>query len=356
MGRIYSTPGRRAHSRRAPPGAGSTWLTVRIALFTGVIVIACAARFSSAPPLMAARETLGAVVREDADYRGAVAALGRAVAGESDPGENAVLVFGRKILGLPDSAPDGDAALVSGGADVTVPAPTAPPTSAPPETTTTPETTAPIDGQEGGGDGLNPADARSADTQAGGNSGLRFEEGPFVAEAPLPDFVLSPNLGAGSDGAGDDTTPDGPFVIPSLDIVDDTVYTLPFDYAAPARGPVSSGFGYRVHPISGETTFHHGADLAVYTGTRVAAFADGTVSETGNHSVYGYYVKIDHGDGFQTLYAHLSEILVKKGKTVTLGDRIALSGNSGYSTGAHLHFEIRKDGKMLSPFNYVDFE
>ena len=295
-------------------------------IFTALIALACLVRFAEAPALMAVREAMATVVRTDTDYRGAVAVIGRAVAGEGQ-GEDSVLVFGRKLLGL-EAATATEEAPSEQGPDCEAP---------------------PLEEDSAG---------TSVEEEAGASSGFSPAAPDYAEEAVLPVFVPSPVLLGGSLlwDEMDDNTPDEAFLIPSPDIVDDTVYVLPFDYAAPAQGRVSSGFGYRVHPISGETTFHHGADLAVRVGTRVNAFAAGTVAEVGNHNVYGLYVKLDHGDGFVTLYAHLDTAGVKKGEKVKLGEKIAASGNSGYSTGAHLHFELRRDGLILDPFRYVSFE
>lgn len=118
-------------------------------------------------------------------------------------------------------------------------------------------------------------------------------------------------------------------------------------------GRLSSPFGRRSAPKKGASTYHKGMDWAVSTGTAVYASCGGTVAKAGWGSGYGYVVYINHEDGSQTRYAHLSKVLVKAGQTVKQGERIALSGNTGISTGPHLHFEILINGTQVNPLNYL---
>lgn len=127
---------------------------------------------------------------------------------------------------------------------------------------------------------------------------------------------------------------------------------LPFEYDSPVTGVVSSGFGYRVHPIEGDVLFHYGTDFAVVDGTSVLAFADGTVLTAGEVTGYGQTVIVAHANGWRTLYAHCGSILVKAGDTVTRGDKIALSGHTGNVTGPHLHFELQHNGFFVNPEFY----
>lgn len=129
---------------------------------------------------------------------------------------------------------------------------------------------------------------------------------------------------------------------------------LPFDYSVPVAGYESSGFGYRVHPIYGDVRFHYGADLAAYTGEEVLAFTAGTVTTATYSDSYGYYVVIDHGDGWETLYAHCWTLLVSRGDEVEAGETIALVGDTGLATGPHLHFELTHDGVYLNPEYYIN--
>jgi murein DD-endopeptidase MepM/ murein hydrolase activator NlpD len=119
------------------------------------------------------------------------------------------------------------------------------------------------------------------------------------------------------------------------------------DVTAAAR--VSSRFGWRQDPLTGEASFHQGVDLAVAYGRDVKAAADGVVSFAGVQNGYGNTVVIDHQAGRQTRYAHLSQELVRTGDAVTEGQVLGKSGNSGRSTGPHLHFEVLVNGKPVDP-------
>ena len=117
---------------------------------------------------------------------------------------------------------------------------------------------------------------------------------------------------------------------------------------------VTSFFGTRVHPISGDVYHHNGIDIGAAYGTDVLAAADGTVTLAGRNGGYGYCVIIDHGDGNQTLYAHMSRLDVGIDDTVTQGQTIGLIGSTGTSTGAHLHFETSVNGSRVDPLLYFD--
>ena len=122
----------------------------------------------------------------------------------------------------------------------------------------------------------------------------------------------------------------------------------------PAMGIISSGFGYREHPLSGEEKFHNGVDLAVEKGTEVQAFADGVVDFIGKSDAYGNYVQLRHANGVTSFYAHCSELLLPKGTEVKAGDVIALSGDTGDVTGPHLHFELKVDGIRVDPADHIE--
>lgn len=116
---------------------------------------------------------------------------------------------------------------------------------------------------------------------------------------------------------------------------------------------ITSNFGKRFNPLKKKEDFHKGIDFAAEIGTPVQSTAAGTViSVQKKLSGYGYKVEIEHSEGFVTRYAHLSEIKVKEGELVTLGQTIGLSGNTGASTAPHLHYEVIKDGKPEDPLNY----
>ena len=120
------------------------------------------------------------------------------------------------------------------------------------------------------------------------------------------------------------------------------------------RSVVTSEFGNRIDPITGQRRGHTGMDLAVPTGTPIRAALPGTVTvSTYNRGGYGYYIMIDHGDGLSTLYGHCSQLLASVGRIVNAGDVVALSGSTGRSTGPHLHFEVRVNGQRTNPRGYL---
>ena len=125
--------------------------------------------------------------------------------------------------------------------------------------------------------------------------------------------------------------------------------TLPFPFTSPVSGVLSSGFGYRVHPIDGQVAFHYGTDYDVEEGTTICSFADGTVYAVGEEDGYGKYIILEHQDGWRTLYAHCSETAVTAGQSVQMGEFIGESGQTGRVTGPHLHFELMCEGMYTNP-------
>ena len=128
------------------------------------------------------------------------------------------------------------------------------------------------------------------------------------------------------------------------------------DLQVPVLGRLTSGFGRRIHPILKHEHFHTGIDVAVDEGSPVNPLKPGRVISSGFQSGFGQTVRIDHGDGDETIYAHLSERFVRPGDRVERGVSIGLSGNSGRSTGPHLHFEIRRDGEPIDPLSVLPLE
>lgn len=124
-------------------------------------------------------------------------------------------------------------------------------------------------------------------------------------------------------------------------------------FLRPVMGWLTSGFGYRRDPFTGEMHFHRGIDLAAPTGTAVRAALDGKVIAVGHDSVLGNYILIRHQINYSSLYGHLSQIWVKRGGTVTRGQRIGAVGNTGKSTGPHLHFEIRRRGAPINAWGLM---
>lgn len=122
----------------------------------------------------------------------------------------------------------------------------------------------------------------------------------------------------------------------------------------PAEGGwFSSLFGYRTNPISGNKEFHLGVDLAGRSGMAVTSIASGIVTWSGPNQGYGNMVEISHGNGYVTRYAHNKENLVNVGERVEKGQMIALMGSTGRSTGAHVHFEVVRNGRHINPHSYI---
>jgi murein DD-endopeptidase MepM/ murein hydrolase activator NlpD len=117
----------------------------------------------------------------------------------------------------------------------------------------------------------------------------------------------------------------------------------------PVAGRVTSGYGARQDPLTGEASMHTGLDVGAPEGTPIRVPAGGVVLSAGPKGGYGNAVEIDHGNGLVTLYAHASEVLVSKGEFVQPGQEIATVGTSGRSTGPHLHFEVREGGRPVDP-------
>ena len=120
---------------------------------------------------------------------------------------------------------------------------------------------------------------------------------------------------------------------------------------------ISSGFGYRLHPFTKEQKMHRGVDIVMPVGTAVIATADGVVESVENITDgYGIHIKLKHHDGYQTVYAQLSDVKVEAGDSVVKGQVIALSGNSGMSTAPHLHYEVIHNNEWVDPAFYFGEE
>ncbi|HIU43663.1 MAG TPA: M23 family metallopeptidase [Candidatus Ventrousia excrementavium] len=327
--------GRYAASRRGDETPGIS----RLFLVCAVLLLAAGLRLTSGGRLEIVKDGINEVMSDGGSVKDAVAVLGRALVspGEGQE-ESAILTFGRQLLGLDDDNSQ------KGGGQQHQPA------------------VNPQDLQEPVDNVFNetaPED-QGQPTAAGVISGLPADRLvlPTIMESPRPEVITAQNLRLDLPAEElDDNTPNVAFEIPSPDKVDDEKYTLAFDYQYPLDSiRVTSGFGYRIHPIHGNTTFHYGVDLGAATGTRINSFAAGTVSETGYNSVYGNYVLVSHPDGFATFYGHLHKIYVSEGERVSIGQKIAAVGNTGMSTGPHLHFEMRRNDLVLDPFDYLSFE
>ncbi|HJD00466.1 murein hydrolase activator EnvC family protein [Candidatus Arthromitus sp. SFB-turkey] len=128
----------------------------------------------------------------------------------------------------------------------------------------------------------------------------------------------------------------------------------PSGYLRPSTGPITSNYGWRTHPVRGSKSMHTGVDFGGKTGDTIIASRAGEVAFAGwYNNVYGNVVILNHGGGYQTFYAHMSRVSVSKGQVVDQGQRVGFMGSTGLSTGSHLHFEVRKDGSSLNPFNFL---
>ncbi len=123
----------------------------------------------------------------------------------------------------------------------------------------------------------------------------------------------------------------------------------------PVSGIILSGYGMREHPVLGYRRMHHGVDFRARIGTPVYATGDGVVKSARRHGTYGLLLTIDHGHGYETRYAHLSEVKndLSPGDKVQRGDIIAKSGNSGVTSGPHLHYEVHRNGRSVDPMDYM---
>jgi len=126
-----------------------------------------------------------------------------------------------------------------------------------------------------------------------------------------------------------------------------------FAWPTPGYTRITSPFGYRIHPILKTNRMHTGIDIGAPAGTSIHAADDGTVIFAGSLGAYGNATVIDHGDGISTMYAHQSQILVSENQDVKRGEVIGKVGSTGWATGPHLHFEVRKNGEPVSPLGYL---
>ena len=131
----------------------------------------------------------------------------------------------------------------------------------------------------------------------------------------------------------------------------DTLQNVPL--GAPVPGVLTSRFGQRIDPINGESAYHRGVDIRGRMGSDVKATADANVLVQGYDKWSGRHIVLDHGNGFRTKYAHLKKSLVQKGDIVQRGQVIGLVGNSGRSTGPHVHYEIHYNDKIVNPTRFV---
>ena len=200
--------------------------------------------------------------------------------------------------------------------------------------------------------------ATSSDLHVGVKVLVPSIQGLFLAETPrtiLEELMLASRSQALADArslriqTGNDTTsmrllPGASFAPLERAYFVRTLFRLPL-----RRTHLTSGFGPRASPFSGEPQFHGGVDLRAALGDPIVAAAPGTVSKGGLDTVYGVYVIIDHPDHYQTLYGHMGQALVVSGQVVPAGEQLGTVGTTGLTTGPHLHFEVRRGGRRLDP-------
>nr|HEX4316691.1 peptidoglycan DD-metalloendopeptidase family protein [Kofleriaceae bacterium] len=192
-----------------------------------------------------------------------------------------------------------------------------------------------------GGIGLADMMAKQLAKQAGTST-----ETPAVAHLMMQPPTRMGALGAGAAGVG---AVGAAGAIPPPGPVGPQIGDAP-QLILPVAGTPTSGFGSRTDPVHGTTgQMHPGFDLAAPTGTPVGAAAGGTITHAGPAGTYGNLVIVKHASGYETRYAHLSKVTVKEGDEVQPGQQIGNVGTTGYSTGPHLHFEVRHDGKPIDP-------
>jgi murein DD-endopeptidase MepM/ murein hydrolase activator NlpD len=130
-------------------------------------------------------------------------------------------------------------------------------------------------------------------------------------------------------------------------------YVWPYDNKKYSKVDMTPGFGTRINPVTNFSEFHTGVDIAIPINTTIFAIKSGTVTKAEWYGGYGLFVEIYHGDGIKSRYGHLSKLQVKKGDMVDIYQVIGFCGNTGYSTGPHLHFEIMKDNDFIDPMEFL---
>jgi len=190
----------------------------------------------------------------------------------------------------------------------------------------------------------------------------RLDERSRMIESLMSRIGVEVKVGRKKEKA--DASSGGPFIAASVDEsyseellqrsdkYINTIRQMPL--GLPMQGKITSGFGRRSDPFNHRLAFHAGIDFKGGIGSKITATADGVVKESGwDQGGFGNYVVLTHGNGYETLFGHLSKISVKPGDKVTRGDVVGLMGNSGRSTGPHLHYEVHWQGKAVDPQKYL---
>lgn len=171
--------------------------------------------------------------------------------------------------------------------------------------------------------------------------------GGYAATATDSDYQKTSTVKVSSAGGRD-------FEVLTAEQTDDLIDELErLNFRVPVQGRITCEFGYRIHPITGNRSFHTGIDIGADEGDKITAPLDATVRETGSSEELGNYILLDHGGGIQTFYGHCEELFVSGGEVIRAGETIALVGSTGWSTGPHLHFEIRLCGAFCDPLGVI---
>jgi murein DD-endopeptidase MepM/ murein hydrolase activator NlpD len=201
---------------------------------------------------------------------------------------------------------------------------------------------------------LAPRPNAAAPAAATGGANGNGQGGPFIPGMSPDHRIALDSLNANMDAmdARADQYTDL-FTLIESRLLEGRLAQLMIPSTKPVDGPVGSGFGFRTDPFTGRGALHMGLDFPADVGTAIVAAAGGVVVNTESHAAYGQMVEIDHGGGLVTRYAHASKILVKNGDLVRRGQNVALVGNTGRSTGPHLHFEVLVDRVPQNPARFL---
>jgi murein DD-endopeptidase MepM/ murein hydrolase activator NlpD len=201
--------------------------------------------------------------------------------------------------------------------------------------------------------GIKPDELKRIEPVAPGASGAG-RGGPLPALREAPEVTSLSQLNELMDQmqSGSDRNADV-FTLIESHLFEKRLEALMMPSSAPVDGPVGSGFGFRSDPFTGRAALHTGLDFPAEIGTPIVAAAGGYVLSAGPHPQYGQMVEVDHGNGLVTRYAHTSKMLVKQGDLIRRGQKIAEVGNTGRSTGPHLHFEVLVEGVQQNPTKFL---
>ena len=323
---------RKGTARRSSAAGREGRAVVRLAVCGIIFVLLVAVKLLFPQTVSRLAQTAGDLIGRDADFKEAFAAMGRAVSGEAPVGDSLQDAYTAVF-----NPGEEDAVLASGTAAVS--------------------------------DYLDPAarlmryyalelpDPEKAQPAEDKEAGEAAEQVAASIPVEEPAAVQEPSEEPASEQEAEETATAAVSQVYTMPALPENASleqrNLGFAHTSPIVAPLTSPFGWREHPVSGGTKFHYGVDLGAETGTDICAFADGEVYATGDSSSLGYYIMIQHADGYMTLYAHCSKITVTSG-AVTMGQKIAEVGETGIATGPHLHFELHDGDLYLNPIYYVE--